>query len=69
MIVKDGKAKIAEDIVSSFTKIKIGNGGDATAESQHSLDSVITDGSGAEVTSHLHQYRSSAFGRHGYVYN
>tara|TARA_R110002020_G_scaffold47838_5_gene136692 strand:+ start:14530 stop:14883 length:354 start_codon:yes stop_codon:yes gene_type:complete len=50
MIVKDGKAKIAQDIVSSFTKIKIGNGGDATAESQHSLDSVITDNSGAEVT-------------------
>ena len=42
MIVDIGKEVLAQTLATSFTTVKIGNGGDDTAGSQKELDSVIT---------------------------
>ena len=41
MIVDKGKEKLAEHLQNTYTRVKIGNGGDDTAGSQPQLDSVV----------------------------
>ena len=41
MIVDKGKEKLAEHLQNTYTRVKIGNGGDDTAGSQTQLDSVV----------------------------
>ena len=43
MIVITGKEALAATIASTYTKVKVGNGGDDTAASQSALDSFVAE--------------------------
>lgn len=43
MIVDSGKEAIASTVASTFTKVRIGNGGDDTAASQTALDAFVAE--------------------------
>ena len=43
MIVNTGKEALAATIASTYTKVKVGNGGDDTAASQSALDSFVAE--------------------------
>tara|TARA_R100000458_G_scaffold47034_1_gene45706 strand:- start:909 stop:1241 length:333 start_codon:yes stop_codon:yes gene_type:complete len=43
MIVDSGKEALASTVASTFTKVRIGNGGDDTAASQTALDAFVAE--------------------------
>jgi len=43
MIVDSGKEALASTMASTFTKVRIGNGGDDTAASQTALDAFVAE--------------------------
>jgi|TARA_Y100001963_G_scaffold71715_1_gene99719 PPE-repeat protein len=43
MIVDSGKEALASTMASTFTKVRIGNGGDDTASSQTALDAFVAE--------------------------